>query len=74
MKEVTCCKDCPFYDDGHGNGSYCSGMDVGPSSCKHPQNKKRGRSPNNEKSIPKWCPLRVSEYKEVITTHIKLKK
>ncbi len=24
---------CRFYDDGHGNGSYCSGASCGPPSC-----------------------------------------
>jgi hypothetical protein len=29
---------CSFYDDGHGNGGYCSGMNVGPSVCKLSKN------------------------------------
>lgn len=24
---------CYFYNDGHGNGGYCSGMSCGPPSC-----------------------------------------
>lgn len=24
---------CYFYDDGHGNGAYCSSMSCGPPSC-----------------------------------------
>lgn len=26
-------KKCKYYDDGHGNGSYCSGSHCGPPSC-----------------------------------------
>lgn len=31
---------CRFYDDGHGNGEYCSGMNAGPPSCSLKGNEK----------------------------------
>lgn len=30
---------CNFYDDGCGNGGYCSGMNAGPPGCSFPKNK-----------------------------------
>ena len=29
---------CKFYDDGCGNGDYCSGMNAGPPNCSYPNN------------------------------------
>ena len=29
---------CVYYDDGVGNGGYCSGMNASPPSCKFPKN------------------------------------
>lgn len=68
---VKNCKTCPFYDDGHGNGSYCRGMDCGPANCTH-HSAKRFNVVKNDKVVPSWCPLRKNDYIETITTTIKL--
>lgn len=71
-KTVTCCKDCPFYDDGYGNGSCVSGCSVEPPYCTHPYIK--GYPIIYEDNIvPKWCPLRKGAYHKEVITIIKLK-
>lgn len=71
IKIVKNCGTCSCYDDGHGNGGYCSGMDVGPPSCRHPHNTDH-KTPTNSKIVPKWCPLRKGDYIKHEITHIKL--
>jgi hypothetical protein len=48
---------CRFYDDGIGNGGYCSGMNAGPPSCSLNGNEKcNGNTKNcniNQKRIIK---------------------
>lgn len=70
-KTVTCCKDCPFYDDGHGNERYVSGMSVEQPHCTHP-NLKRWQEIKNNQIVPKWCPLKAGAYHKAIVTIIKL--
>ena len=57
-KKKIKCKNCKYYDDGCGNGEYCSGINAGPPSCDHPNNKKhKYDTPNGSNTErPEWCP------------------
>lgn len=70
---VKNCLSCAFYNDGHGNGGYCSGMDVSEASCNHPNNTKHN-VPVKPEQIPSWCPLWKGDYIKTLTTHIQLVK
>lgn len=71
MTKVTCCNNCPFYNDGnHGSGSPM---------CLNPQDpfylkKGYGKIIDNSDIVPSWCDLRRFDYvqKKVINTHVSL--
>lgn len=50
------CSNCKYFDDGHGNGEYCSGINAGPPSCNHPKNIKHKYDYPSGEFRPDWCP------------------